>query len=164
MHFFFWGCTGGRVDEGGSELPKVIDYIPRLLCWSLWLFFFLVPVEIVQGPVETTHFAGGNISLYCRASGIPSAAFVWYKDGQQVFEDGKVAIFNTTLTDTPSEIVIQNTLSFTDLMLSDDADYLCEASNSGAYGTVFVVESDPAHLNVQREHTGIQVHASFSLC
>ena len=113
---------------------------------------FLVPVEIVQDPVETTHFAGGNISLFCSASGIPSPAFVWYKDGQQVFEDGRVTIFNTTVTDTPNEVVIQNALSFTNLMLSDDANYFCEASIPGASDTVFVVQSDTAHLNVERTY------------
>ena len=111
--------------------------------------------------METTHFAGGSISLYCRASGIPSAAFVWYKDGQQVIEDGRVAISNTTVTDTPNEVIIQSTLSFADLMLSDDADYLCEATNPGAYDTTFTVRSDPAHLNVQREHTDILVHVLY---
>ena len=121
---------------------------------------FIVPVEIVQDPVETTHFAGGNVSLFCSASGIPSAAFVWYKDGQEVFEDGRVTIFNTTLTDMPNEIIIQNTLSFTNLMLSDDADYSCEARNPGAYGTIFVVRSNTAHLNVQRKNDYI---SSFCL-
>ena len=115
-------------------------------------YYLLVPVEIVQDPMETTHFAGGSVSLTCSASGIPSPAFVWFKDGQQMFEGGRVTILSTTLTDTPNKVVVQSTLSFMNLMLSDDANYFCEASNPGAYGTTFVARSDTARLIVEREH------------
>ena len=121
-----------------------------VLAYVFCVIVWLVPVEIVHDPTETTHFAGGSISLYCSASGIPPAAFVWYKNELQISEDGRVTIFNTTVRDTPNEVIIQNTLSFANLMLSDDADYFCEARNPGAYDTVFVVRSDSAHLNVQR--------------
>ena len=65
-------------------------------------------------------------------------------------EDRRVIIFSTTLTYTPNEVIVQNTLSFVNLMLSDDADYFCEASNPGVYDKAFVVRSDSVHLNVQR--------------
>ena len=113
--------------------------------------FLSVPVEIVENPTNVTHFAGGAISINCSASGIPSPVLVWYKNGQQVFEDENIEISNTTLVKTPNEIVIQSTLHLINLDQSDDADYSCEASNLGVNDSVFVATTGLAHLSVQCE-------------
>ena len=101
--------------------------------------------------MNTTHFAGGAISMNCSARGFPSPVVVWYKNGQQVIEDERVKISNTTLVETDNEIITQSTLCLFNLSGFDDADYICEASNPGAYELVFVVTSSLVHLNVQCE-------------
>ena len=107
-------------------------------------------MEIVDDPVETTHFAGGNITLSCTASGVPLPAIVWLKDGEELQQDARVFYANTTLRDTPNRGLILSTLSFADLQLTDDADYACRATNPGAYSNSFTVTSNSSHLNVQR--------------
>lgn len=111
----------------------------------------LVPVEIVKNPVNVTHFAGGTVSLSCSARGFPAPLFVWYKNGEQVLENERVNISNTTLVETPNEILTQTTLSLVNLNQSDDADYYCKAHNPGVDDLMFVTTSSLAHLSVQRE-------------
>ena len=112
---------------------------------------FLVPVEIVNDPVDTVHFAGGNISLSCNASGVPLPTFSWHKSGDEYLsdEDPRIIITNRTLIDEVNEGLVESTITFLDLMLSDDADYHCSASNPGAHDTIFNVSSNQAHLSVQ---------------
>ena len=104
----------------------------------------LVPAEIWSGPVDTIHFAGGNVSLNCFVSGLPQPEILWYKDGQGILGDERVTILDTTN--------IQSTLNLAYLMMSDDGNYYCEARNQGAHGIDFVVSSEPAHLSIQCEH------------
>ena len=106
----------------------------------------------MDGPTEATTLAGGYISLHCTASGIPFPDIVWYKDGQVISQDERVEIINADPEQTQDTTVTQTTLSIADLRLSDAGNYICEANNTGAYATVFVVRSKPAHLSVQREH------------
>ena len=102
--------------------------------------------------MNTTHFAGGVISLNCSARGFPSPAFVWYKNGEPIPEIERAEISNSTLEESLNEIITQSTLSLFNLNRSDDADYFCEAHNLGVYDSVFVVMSSLAHLTVQCEH------------
>ena len=96
---------------------------------------------------------GGNISLQCTASGIPVPSISWSKDGQplQVSGDSRLSITNTVTLDTPNEKIIVSVLNFLDLLLSDSADYHCEANNTGANRAVFQVMSQRARLSVQCE-------------
>ena len=106
----------------------------------------------MKNLMNVSQFAGGSISLNFSASGIPPAEFSWYKNGQQLIENETVTIINTTKLETPNIIIIQSTLHFTNLSQSDEADYHCEASNSGAHDADFVVISHMVHLSVQCEH------------
>ena len=112
---------------------------------------FTVPVEIVDDPVETTHYAGGNITMSCNASGVPLPTIIWLKNGEELLQDARVSYANTTLIDMPNEGLVLSTLSFTDLQLTDDADYACQATNPGAHSNSFTVTSNSSHLNVQRK-------------
>ena len=76
---------------------------------------------------------------------------VWYKNGQQVFEEEKTKISHTTLVETHIEIVIQSTLHLINLDQSDDAGYLCEARNPGVNESMFVATTGLAHLSVHCE-------------
>ena len=101
--------------------------------------------------METTHFAGGNITLSCIVSGVPLPTIVWLKDGEELLEGARVSYANTVLLDTPNRGLVLSTLSFADLHLTDDADYACWATNLGAYSNSFTVTSNSSHLNVQRK-------------
>ena len=120
------------------------------------LNLYTVPVLIVANPMNTVHFAGGNVSLECTASGIPTPSFTWLKNGQllPIPDGGRVSVDNTFVTDTPNQKTVLSRLTFHELLLSDDADYHCEANNTGANGNVFRVMSQTAHLTVQRELIG----------
>ena len=50
-----------------------------------------------------------------------------------------------------NEGLVESTLSFTGIELSDDGDYYCEASNTGAYTTVFTVVSSTVQFSVERK-------------
>ena len=99
--------------------------------------------------MDTVHFAGGSINLTCTFFGVPYPIVVWYKNGAPFSGDDRISISNVTLVQTPNEIIDQSTLSFTDLELSDDADYFCEGSNPGSFDIRFVRNSEVAHLTVQ---------------
>ena len=111
--------------------------------------FFPVPVAIVEDPVDTVHFAGGSINLNCTVFGVPYPMEVWFKNGVLLSEDDRISISNVTLSQTPNEIIDQSILSFTELELSDDADYFCQGSNPGTFDAVFIIDSATAHLTVQ---------------
>ena len=121
------------------------------MCYNL--ISFIVPALIVANPTNITHFAGGNISLQCTASGIPTPTITWLKNGQSlpISDDGRVSVDNTMILDTPNQKTILSRLVFQGLLLTDDADYRCEANNTGANDNVFKVTSQTAHLTVQRE-------------
>ena len=111
-------------------------------------------MEIVENPMNTTHFAGGNIFMNCSATGIPSATFVWYKNEELLLNDERVEIFNTILVQTFNEIITQSMLTLFNLNQFDDASYFCKARNPGAHELEFVATSNSAHLYVQCEHRG----------
>ena len=113
------------------------------------MFSFPVPVAIVEDPVDTVHFAGGSINLTCTVFGVPYPVVIWFKNGVQLSADDRISFSNVTVSQTPNEIIDQSTLSFTNLDLSDDADYFCQGSNPGAFDAVFVVDSATAHLRVE---------------
>ena len=115
----------------------------------MFAYFFPVPVAVVKDPVDTVHFAGGSINLTCTVLGVPYPVVVWFKDGVLLSEDNRISIRNITLLQTPNEIINQSILSFTNLELSDDADYFCRGSNPGAFDVIFVVDSARAHLTVE---------------
>ena len=108
-----------------------------------------VPVEIVDNPVDVTQYAGGNISISCNASGIPLPTFQWYKNNQLITTYDTVSTFTTIHFQTAIDSLVESTLMFSGLVLSDDDDYFCQATNLGAYTTVFNVFSSSAHVNVQ---------------
>ena len=103
----------------------------------------------MEDPVDTVHFAGGSINLTCTVFGVPYPEVIWFKDGVQLSADDRISFSNVTISLTPNEIIDQSTLSFTDLELSDDADYFCQGSNPGAFDAVFIVDSATAHLQVE---------------
>ena len=129
----------------------VCGHCGEILTSIVYSFDIPVPVEIVQDPIETTHFAGGNITLSCTASGVPLPTIIWLKDGEELVEDARVSYANTTILDTPNQGQVLSVLSFFDLQLTDDADYACRATNPGAYDNSFTVTSNSSHLNVQRK-------------
>ena len=104
---------------------------------------------MVDNPIDTIHFAGGSINLTCTIFGVPYPEVVWFKDGILLEENDRISISNVTLSQTPNEIIDLSTLSFTDLELSDDADYFCQGYNPGAFDAVFFINSSSAHLTVQ---------------
>jgi hypothetical protein len=108
-----------------------------------------VPVVIVDDPIDTVHYAGGNITLSCNASGIPIPTFKWFKNNQLITTNERIDNSTTThiLNDTYS--LIESTLALRELILSDDANYHCQATNPGAHSTIFTVLSSTAHLTVQ---------------
>ena len=122
---------------------------------------FSVPVEIVDSPIDTIHFAGGNISLSCNASGVPIPTFSWHKNDFEYLsdDDPRIIITNRTIIDEVNEGLAESTITFIDLILSDDADYHCQASNPGAHDTVFNVSSNQSHLTVQCkiDYTGTRI-------
>ena len=107
----------------------------------------IAPVAIVEEPVEVAHYAGGSVTLSCSASGTPSPDIVWFKNGQPIIQNDQVS---ASVQSTSNMGVIQSTLSFASLMLTDDADYYCEASNMGA-GNTNSATSHSVHLSVQCE-------------
>ena len=121
---------------------------------------YVVPVEIVNNPVDTIHFAGGTISLSCNASGVPIPTFSWHKNNDEYLsdDDPRIMITNRTIIDEVNEGLAESTITFFDLELSDDADYHCQASNPGAHDTVFNVSSNQSHLLVQRKYSSWNKH------
>lgn len=101
----------------------------------------------MANPVNTVHFAGGNVSLQCSASGIPTPTITWFKNGAEMLASGDRLTVNSIQT--PDTAV--STLVIQGLLISDDADYQCEANSSGPGVTVFTATSLSAHLTVQRE-------------
>lgn len=48
-------------------------------------FFFQVPVEIIQQPLEEMDvLEGERVTLTVRARGVPSPMFQWYKDMDKI--------------------------------------------------------------------------------
>ena len=105
----------------------------------------------MNDPVDTVHYAGGNISLSCNASGIPLPTFQWFKKNVLITASDRISNFTTIHFQSPTESLLENTLVLMELVLSDDDDYHCEATNPGAHTTVFTVSSSTAHLTVQCE-------------
>ena len=119
----------------------------------IYLLSYTVPVEIENNPINTTHYAGGNISLSCNASGIPLPTFKWFKNGVLLNATNRVSFFDMIHFESAIDSLVESTIVLTNLILSDDDDYHCEASNPGAYDTVFIVNSNTAHLTIQCKFT-----------
>ena len=115
----------------------------------IYLLSYTVPVEIENNPINTTHYAGGNISLSCNASGIPLPTFKWFKNGVLLNATNRVSFFDMIHFESAIDSLVESTIVLTNLILSDDDDYHCEASNPGAHDTVFIVNSNTAHLTIQ---------------
>ena len=124
------------------------------------LFSFLlptVPVEIVNSPVNTIHYAGGNITLSCNASGIPLPTFQWYKNNQLITPNERVYLTTSTHVSTLIYSLIESILVLNDIVLEDDDYYYCQATNEGAHTTVFNVISQSANLTVYRKYFIISI-------
>ena len=132
---------------------------------DLFIYSVLVPVVIVEDPVELVYYAGGSVNLSCSASGDPSPEIVWYKNEQPIILNDHVSIFDASVESTSDTGVVQSTLSFAFLMLTDDADYYCEASNLVADNTIFGARSHLVYLSVQCEHfANIYCFSAFPFC
>ena len=105
----------------------------------------------MNDPVDTVHYAGGNISLSCNASGIPVPTFQWFKNEAFIAANERVFNFTTVHYQSSTESLLESTLVLMELVLSDDDDYHCQATNPGAHTTVFTVSSSTFHLTVQCE-------------
>ena len=124
-----------------------------MIDFTIYLLSYTVPVEIENNPVNTTHYAGGNISLSCNASGIPLPTFKWFKNGVLLNATNRVSFFDMIHFESAIDSLVESTIVLTNLILSDDDDYHCEASNPGAHDTVFIVNSNTAHLTIQCKFT-----------
>ena len=107
-----------------------------------------VPVEIVVEPTDIVHFAGGNVSLMCSASGIPAPSIIWLKNGN-MYTETSIAMISVEVSQSTNQLTVQSTLEFQELALSDDAEFHCGANNSGANNAHFQVSSRAARLTVQ---------------
>ncbi|XP_019853400.1 PREDICTED: hemicentin-1-like [Amphimedon queenslandica] len=108
-----------------------------------------VPVEIVDNPVNTTHYAGGNVTLSCNASGIPLPTFQWYKNNQLITPNDRVYLTTLIHIETLIESLVESVLVFNNIVLSDDDNYHCQATNPGAHDRIFNVFSQSVRLTVQ---------------
>ena len=124
-----------------------------MIDFTIYLLSYTVPVEIENNPINTTHYAGGNISLSCNASGIPLPTFKWFKNGVLLNATNRVSFFDMIHFESAIDSLVESTIVLTNLILSDDDDYHCEASNPGAHDTVFIVNSNTAHLTIQCKFT-----------
>ena len=104
---------------------------------------------VVDDPVDTVHFRGGNNFLSCNASGVPLPTFKWYQDDIEITDSSRIS--SDILINEVNDGLVQSTLTFPEIELSDDGDYYCEASNTGAYTTVFTVVSATVHFTVERK-------------
>ena len=119
------------------------------------LCIIAVPVEIVVSPMNTVHFAGGNVSLRCSVRGIPEPSITWFKNGDLLTEEDNVVILAEKTVD-QNHITIVNILAFQELVLSNDAEYRCVANNTGVKNVTFQV-SNSANLTVQCKYDNLIV-------
>lgn len=90
--------------------------------------------------------------MHCTGSGIPTPSINWLKNGVPLtVTDDSIDVIITSITNTSNIQTILSSLVIEEIMFFDDADYQCEANNTGVNGIVFKVISQIAHLTVQRE-------------
>ena len=106
-----------------------------------------VPAIVDQDPVSQTNYTAGTASLSCVVGGLPVVSIVWLKDSL-LFSGTASVMISTTMTSTPTSGQARSMLTFTNLTLSDAAQYQCVSNNTGAPGIEFTVTSSPATLTV----------------
>ena len=106
-----------------------------------------------MSPMNTVHFAGGNVSLLCSARGIPEPSIAWFKNDELLTEEDNVVILAETSVNR-NHITITNVLTFQELTLSNQAEYRCEANNTGAKNFVFQTSSS-ANLTVHCKYDNL---------
>lgn len=94
------------------------------------------------------------VDLFCRVRGIPAPTITWLKNGQPLSATSHISISTTPPIFVPSEeeaefAIRSSTLLIQELVLGDDATYVCRAENTGAPGNTFTVDSDPANISVE---------------
>ena len=110
------------------------------------------PVMLIAMPRNITLIAGSNeASLNCRVNGIPIPTITWFKNGQNISSDSRVIVSTSAIQFPQDEPIFGFRISsvlFFNLQLTDDAEYVCRAENTGAPGTTFQVQSEPAYVTV----------------
>ena len=87
-----------------------------------------------------SHFRGGTINITCSFTGLPIPTITWLKNNVElVYTDIISPVESVQFNDTWG--IKQSVLVFTNLQLTDTADYHCVANNTGAPGNTFIVQS-----------------------
>ena len=97
--------------------------------------------------MSQTNYTAGTASLSCVVGGLPVVSIVWLKDSL-LFSGTASVMISTTMTSTPTSGQARSMLTFTNLTLSDAAQYQCVGNNTGAPSVEFTVTSSPATLTV----------------
>lgn len=91
---------------------------------------YIVPPDVVSISIETTNGTAGNdTSIFCVASGHPLPEITWFKNEdlitvQDELGPDKISVFvSDSSGNRQSELYIQ------DLVLEDEGEYRCNASN-----------------------------------
>ena len=122
---------------------------PNCLEGIVYFLLFLVPVAVLEDPVDIIHFAGGSINLTCTVFGDWNLEVVWFKNGTLISDDPFPTINDDIIEENPNGITVQSFLSITYLDPSDEADYFCQGSNPDVFDVVFQISSASAHVTVQ---------------
>ena len=113
---------------------------------------YTVPVETAVNPTRNVrHFRGGTINITCSFTGLPIPTITWLKNNVElVYTDIISPVESVQFNDTWG--IRQSVLVFTNLQLTDTADYHCVANNTGAPGNTFIVQSTISSIFVTRKH------------
>ena len=93
------------------------------------------------------------VNLFCSVRGLPIPSITWLKNGQPVVTDSRVRVTINPPGFIPNEEdaefgLISSTLLIQDLVLGDAGSYVCQAENTGALNTNFIVNSNQANITV----------------
>ena len=109
-------------------------------------------MELSESPEEdVSHFRGGTINITCSFTGLPIPTITWLKNNVElvytdIISPVESVQFNATWG------IRQSVLVFTNLQLTDTADYHCVANNTGAPGNTFIVQSTVSSIFVTRKY------------
>ena len=134
LHLLCWECSWKFKCNWNIACPRyklIYGLFSSLRCWlhftNIFLGLVVLPI-IVHGlpSVLERGLAGSNYSLSCVASSYPPPTFSWFHNQVEL---QAVTILNT-LHDDESLPLVTSSLNFTQLDLSDEGVYHCNASNS----------------------------------